>query len=307
MNETEKFLFDCQGFIHIQEFLAKSEVAALLDTCLQLEQHARTCEYSAPRFIATCDFEFWQNEECGYFATNANTEPDGGTFLIDDFWLFPGAFDMLVGHEPTMGYIRELIKHKSYRTTSPDGILVNNAELRIRYPGNSTPAHMGYPRNANRRFNYHVDIDGEFNAGMVRMVYFLHDVDFHQGPICFIPGSHKSCFEVPAGPDARVENEPGMVPVPVKAGDAVLFTEACRHGGFTNHSEQTRYTLHVGYAPDALASHNLSSQDEPMNVTDAFLGRLRPEQRALLVRQRRQSQPAMKESISTSAGISLKA
>ena len=285
MNQTEKFLFDCHGFIHIPEFLAKDEIAALQGACLRLEKHALACEDRAPRFLApACGFDFWQGEEFGYFATRANTEPDSGALLIDDFWLFPAAFDMLVGHEPTLVYARELIRNKSYRTTGPDGILINNAELRIRYPGNSTPAHMGYPRNSSRRFNYHVGVDGECSAGMIRMVYFLHDVAIEQGPICFIPGSHKSCFEVPVEPGMRVEDEPGMVPVPVRAGDAVLFTEACRHGGFANRSEQTRYTLHVGYAPDLISSHNLSSQDGPMNVTDVLLGRLRPEQRALLVR-----------------------
>jgi ectoine hydroxylase-related dioxygenase (phytanoyl-CoA dioxygenase family) len=119
---------------------------------------------------------------------------------------------------------------------------------------------------------------------MIRMVYFLHDVDTHQGPICFIPGSHKTCFEPPVAPGTLAEDEPGMIAIPVKAGDAVLFTESCRHGGVVNRSEQTRYTLHVGYGPDFLSSHNLSSQDAPMNVTKRFLDRLSPEQKALLVR-----------------------
>lgn len=285
MNQTEKFLFDCQGFIHIPEFLSKRTSARMLEACQRLEQHAVACEESAPRFVApTSGFEFWKGSDFGYLATRANTEPEGGTLLVDDFWLFLDGLEKFAGHEPTVAYARELIKNKSYRTTGPDGILINNCELRIRYKGNASPAHMGYPRNSSRRFNYHVGVDGECSAGMIRMVYFLHDVDVEQGPICFIPGSHKSSFEVPVGPGSPVEHEPGMVPVPVKAGDTVLFTEACRHGGFTNNSKQTRYSLHVGYAPDAIASHNLSSQDGPMRVTDALLNRLRPEQTALLVR-----------------------
>lgn len=285
MNQTEKFLFDCHGFIHIPQFLSPSETALLLQACIALEQHALACEASAARFRApTSGFEFWQGEQFGYYATRAHTAPIGGTLLVDDFWLFHKAFDRLIGHPPTMAYVRELIKNTSYRTSGPEGMLINNAEFRVRYPGNDSPAHMGYPRNASRRFNYHVGVDGECSAGMVRMVYFLHDVDVEQGPMCFIPGSHKSCFAVPVEPGTRAEDEPGMIPVPVRGGDAVLFTEACRHGGFTNHSDQTRYTLHVGYAPDLLASHNLSSQDGPMNVSPALLGRLQPEQQALLVR-----------------------
>ena len=117
VNETERFVFDCQGFIHIREFLQKSEVDSLLAACLQLERHARDCEDSAPRLMATSDFEFWRDREFGYFATNANTDPENGTLLIDDFWLFPNAFDLLVGHPRTMAYARELINNKSYRTT----------------------------------------------------------------------------------------------------------------------------------------------------------------------------------------------
>ena len=68
MNQTEKFLFDCHGFIHIPEFLAKDEIAALQGACLRLEKHALACEDRAPRFLApTCGFEFWQGEEFGYF------------------------------------------------------------------------------------------------------------------------------------------------------------------------------------------------------------------------------------------------
>ena len=284
MNATEKFLFDCHGFIHVPKLLPPRTAQRLLTACKELEADARTCEAGAARFRVNCGFDFWRNDRFGYLATDCNTPPGAATLLIDDFWLFSDDFDLLVGHEPTQAYVRELIGNRSYRATSPAGFLINNAELRIRYPGNASAAHMGYPRNTNRRFSYHVDRDDNLNAGMVRMVYFLHDVAVDEGPICFIPGSHKSHFEAPAGPNGQVEEEPGMVPVPVRVGDGVLFTEACRHGGFTNRSAQTRYTLHVGYAPDSLASHNLSSQDGPMNVTEAFLERLRPEQRSLLVR-----------------------
>ena len=44
-----------------------------------------------------------------------------------------------------------------------------------------------------------------------------------------------------------VEDEPGVVSVPVQGGDGILFTEACRHGGISNRSDKTRYTLHIGF------------------------------------------------------------
>lgn len=284
MNDTERFLFDCHGYLHIPAFLQPSEVEGLLSASKELERHAIDCETISPRFRSIIGFEYWRNDQFGYLATYADTSAIDRTLVVDDFWLFSSAFDMLIGHEPTMNYVRRLISNRSYRSTGPEGILINNAELRMRYTGNASPPHMGYPRNTNRRFDYRVDVTGDCSAAMIRMVYFLHDVDLQQGPICFIPGSHRTCFEVPVPPGTPAADEPGMIPVTVKAGDAVLFTEACRHGGIENRSTETRYTLHVGYGPDFLSSHNLSSQDEPMNVTDAFLGRLRPDQKALLVR-----------------------
>lgn len=284
MNDIERFLFDCHGYLHIPEFLQPLEVERLLVASKELEQHALDCEKNSPLLRAIIGFEYWRNEQFGYMATFADTSAANRTLVVDDFWLFSSVFDILVGHEPTMRYVKRLISNRSYRTTGPEGILINNAELRMRYPGNASPPHMGYPRNTNRRFDYRVDVSGDCSAAMIRMVYFLHDVDLRQGPICFIPGSHKTSFEVPTAPGTPAEDEPGMIPIPVKAGDAVLFTEACRHGGIENRSTETRYTLHVGYGPDFLSSHNLSSQDEPMNVTDDFLRRLRPDQKALLVR-----------------------
>ena len=58
MNQTEKFLFDCHGFIHIPEFLSKRSSARMLEACQRIE-HVPACEESAPRFVApTSGFEF---------------------------------------------------------------------------------------------------------------------------------------------------------------------------------------------------------------------------------------------------------
>src|SRR5262249_14545402 len=130
------------------------------------------------------------------------------------------------------------------------------------------------------KYRYNV-LAGEIDCMMVRMVYFLHDVGLDDGPICFVPGSHKSAFEVPV--KTSVDDEPGAVGIACKAGDAVLFTEACRHGGFVNRGEKARYTLHVGYGPWFLRSQNIATMDEEPNLSEALLSRLTEEQRKLLV------------------------
>ncbi|MCW3094956.1 MAG: hypothetical protein JWL77_574 [Chthonomonadaceae bacterium] len=74
-----------------------------------------------------------------------------------------------------------------------------------------------------------------------------------------------------------------MVGLPVKAGDAILFTENLRHGGLTNHSEQVRKTLHVGYGPVWMTSQNMATMDEPQNITEETLARYDAAQRSLFL------------------------
>ncbi len=63
-------------------------------------------------------------------------------------------------------------------------------------------------------------------------------------------------------PACSVDEEPGMIGLEVKAGDAIIFTENLLHGGLTNQSDQVRKTLHVGYGPAWMMSQNISSMDE---------------------------------------------
>ena len=93
---------------------------------------------------------------------------------------------------------------------------------------------MGGP--ISQKYRYVFNAKG-IDCMMVRMIYFVHDVSAEEGAFCVVPGTHKSNYPSPYG---RVppEEEPGMIPLPVKAGDAILFTENLRHGGFVNHTTQ---------------------------------------------------------------------
>ena len=114
---------------------------------------------------------------------------------------------------------------------------------------------------------------------MVRIVYFVHDCDKDQGAFCVVPGTHKSNLPCPYG--SNPDEEPGMVGLKVRAGDAILFTEHLRHGGFTNNSKQVRKTLHVGYGPHWMMSQNIATMDEPQHITSKTLERFNVEQQNL--------------------------
>jgi len=84
-----------------------------------------------------------------------------------------------------------------------------------------------------------------------------------------------------AGVGFTRDEEPGMLGLEVKTGDAILFTEALRHSGFTNHKDETRMTLHVGYGPYWMMSPNIATMDEPLFIKPETWKRYNAEQKEL--------------------------
>ncbi len=264
MNDTQRYEFDRQGFLVIENMLTAVQVASLAAAVDALEEHAVAGLDDPPRKRSPWGPDYHRDPDLGYHVQGSRQE--GSTVIIEDFWNADPAFDLLIGHQPAMDSVSSVIQGRA---------TINNSEIRIRYRGNQSANHGG-TRAANGKYRYHVNQRG-IDCMMVRMVYFLHDVSNEQGAFCVVPGTHKGNFACPYDtndPDV----EPGVVGLPVKAGDAIFFTEALRHGGLTNHSAQVRKTLHVGYGPHFLMSQNIATMDEPPYLTDATRARLTPAQ-----------------------------
>jgi ectoine hydroxylase-related dioxygenase (phytanoyl-CoA dioxygenase family) len=112
------------------------------------------------------------------------------------------------------------------------------------------------------------------------VVYFVRDVGPDDGPFCVVPATHKSNFPTPYGTNDS-DVEPGMIGLPVKAGDAILFTEHLRHGGKSIRSGKTRNTLHIGYGPYWMKSQNIATMDEQQHIRPETLARYNEAQRLL--------------------------
>lgn len=265
MNDIEKYEFDRTGYIVIKDMLSKAEASHLLAASNELEAHALAHIAAPPRKKAAWGQDYHRDDERGYHAWGERA--DGKTLIIEDFWNATPAFDILLDHPRTMAYIKAIVQGR---------VTINNSEIRIRYPGNATGTHMGGPIDHKYRYAF---TNGRIDCMMVRMIYFLHDVEMDQGPFCVVPGTHKSNYPSPYG--GNPDEEPGMIGLPVEAGDAILFTEHLRHGGFTNRSSQTRKTLHVGYGPFWMMSQNIATMDEPAFITEGTRARLSPAQNAL--------------------------
>jgi len=231
-----------------------------------LEEHAAPRVHLPPRkAFPWGNGDAHRNPERGYHVHGSQAE--GSTIVVDDFWNFSPEFDVLLNHGKTMSYIHAIVQSRP---------TINNSEVRIRYPQNATGSHMGGPIDHKYRYSF---MHGKIDCMMVRMIYFLHDVNGDQGPFCVVPATHKTNFKPPYGHNP--DQEPGMIGLEVKAGDAILFTENLRHGGLTNRSRQTRKTLHVGYGPNWMMSQNIATMDERNYLTAETRARLTPEQLAL--------------------------
>ncbi len=268
MNEMEQYELDRQGYIVIENMLTDEEVAPLRSAVDWLEEHALAHVDKPPRKKSPRPQgpEYHRSPDKGYHARGSSAE--GSTLMIEDFWNADEAFDVLVNHERTMQYIRAV---------SPERPTINNSEIRIRYRGNTSRSHGGSRAN-NGKYRYDFGAMG-ITCMMVRMIYFLQDVSNEQGAFCVAPSTHKTNLPCPYGNDP--DEDPGMIGLEVKAGDAIFFTESLRHGGLANRSSQVRKTIHVGYGPYWMMSQNIATMDEAQYVTKAMLARYDTEQRNL--------------------------
>ena len=263
MNEMERYEFDRQGYVVIENMLTAAQATSLAAAVDALEEHAVARLDAPPRKRSPWGREYHRDPDLGYHVQGAREE--GNTVIIEDFWNADPAFDLLIAHQATMDYVGAVIQGRP---------TINNSEIRIRYRGNQSSNHGG-TRAAHGKYRYQVNRHG-IDCMMVRMVYFVHDVSNEQGAFCVVPGTHKSHFDCPYDNDP--DREPGVVGLEVNAGDAIFFTEALRHGGLTNRSAQVRKTLHVGYGPHFMMSQNIATMDEPPYLTAATRARLAPAQ-----------------------------
>ncbi len=280
MNEIERYNFDLNGFLLVKGMLSKALTARCLSAVDGLEQRLVTGLAKPPSFLGHYNIEYRSDDELGIFYYE-NYSGGGRQIVVDDFLNASEAFDDLVAHGPTMKYVREFAAGPYWLTSS---------EIRFRHKGNKTLTHMGGPIDSRNRFEFlgrsmHDAATGDrstrsFNLVTLRVIYALHDIPLENGPLCVVPGSHKSNFFSPYGEDPS--EEPGMVGIPMEAGDALFFTENLRHGGFPNLMDSARRTLHLTIGPRWATSQSPAHWNDVVHVTPSVRQRYSEEQRALL-------------------------
>ncbi len=281
MNDIEKYQFDLNGYILVKGILDATTVARCLAATDKLEDRVASTIDSEPHFIGHYGLRYHYDTELGFSSYLSDHSGAGPQYVADDFLNADPAFDVLLDHAPTMKYVREL---------AMDPVRLSSSELRYRHKSNITGTHMGGPIDSRNQYQFigRPIIDSrtgerqmrDFNLLAVRVLYALHEVPMENGPLCVVPGSHKANFHSPYGQDGM--KEPGMIGLPMEAGDALFFTENLRHGGFPNLLNRPRKTIHLSFGPAWHPSQSPAHWNDVVHVTEAAWARYSEAQRALL-------------------------
>ena len=227
MNDTEKFLFDLQGYIVVPGFLSPDEVSALNDA-----------------FDANWD----QRRD------DDNRDPSGNMAGSDRRGMFTGMltweqphcrpFRDLLAHPKLLLYLDTLhgrgwkLDHEPYMLTGGKGI----EGLRIHGTTNVL-------YNGSRFYAY---TNGQMRVGLLVVQYALHDQNPGDGGLCVIAGSHKANFDCPREITTWEEHQEVVYQVPMKAGDMVIFSENTLHGSLPWQADHERRALLYRYTPKYL-------------------------------------------------------
>lgn len=225
MNEFERYLFDLQGFLVIENVLSNEEIATLKELVDKQVALKNQPEATRLRFDSLLSWgKPLRNLIDNHCITRYLSELLGEKFRLDHDYLH---------------IIREGV--------GPIGCFLH---------GGGTPLDPG---------QYYLFKNGKIFSGLLAVAYELNDVHPGDGGFACIPGSHKSNFPCPQE-WLNLEFENNCVKsVTVKAGDAIIFTEALTHGTLPWRGQKERRTLFFKYSPgpSAWARYYYNPDDFP--------------------------------------------
>lgn len=210
MTDNEKYLFDLQGYLTIDDALAPDQITELNDI---LDGHV----------ASDCDADM-------------HTHRFGG--LLD--WGEP--FRELIDNPPMSPYLAQILGDK-FRLDHVYLDVIRSGTS----PIGATLHGGGHPFDPSQYYRYE---NGRMHNGLTVVGYNLADVGPKDGGFGCVPGSHKSNFAFPGewrnmdeGLQACVRRVTGP------AGTAVVFTEALTHGALPWTGAGERRTVFFKYSP----------------------------------------------------------
>lgn len=221
MTPAERYLFDLQGFLVIEDVLDAGEVHELNELV-----DAR---------------DIWTRARAGEMSVTAQDE----NFLNDvgpDCYRWEEPFRRLLTHPRVVPYLNEVI--------GPAFRFDHGYMILMRKGGGSSSWNLhggGSPFDPSQ---FYVFRNGQMYSGLTVVSFALTDAPPGRGGFACVPGSHKSNYTMPQSLTAFAETPPPFVQnVPWRAGSVVLFTEALTHGTWPWTAESERRSILYKFSP----------------------------------------------------------
>lgn len=265
----ETFQFDLNGFIVVRGAIPAGEVAEV-EASLDRLQHLRQ----------------------GGWAGHVHGHTYGGREGLNLQQIYEGGtcWERLIDHPSYIERVRSFVGGDGTFDYLHGPLFIDEAFANIRAEGESIGIHSGGQEGCSRtRFLVQ---DRRFHCNQVNVLIAWRDIGPGDGATMVVPASHKAAFPHPDFERARMkegqaqsaEGVAGAVEVHLRAGDALIFTDAIMHGSAARRNPGQRRISVYRYGV------SWGRPRHPYRPSAALLTRLSPRARALV-----QPQEAMLE------------
>lgn len=266
MDAYQKYFFDLNGYLVIENALSSDELGALNHAIDENQDRIkiRSAEQSLSRGSKALEGKHGRGDL-------------GGMLTWPKPWCEP--FRDLIDHPSVVPTLLELLRD-GLRLDHLYGIItVAGAEGHVLHGG-------GTADDLTHFYQFH---NGRMRCGLTVVSWALTDVGPGDGGFACIPGSHKANYPPPEG-IARLEKDIGVVhQVEAPAGSAIIFTEALMHGTMPWTATHERRSILYKYSPGPLTYAKRYVPEGVEDVLDEFTDR----QRAILEPPYRARRPSL--------------
>jgi|TARA_B110000444_G_scaffold202563_1_gene194858 hypothetical protein len=234
ISKIDKYLFDLNGFIVIQNALNKSEVKAcnkIIDKLKKLKNLQ------------------WEG-----FVHGHNYGGKEGLNL-QQIYEAGKPFENLIDHPSWINHMLEFVGGEGTFDHQHGPLFIDENFANVRGAGDAIGIHSGN-HEGTQRGHYRYE-NGKMHSGQVNVLVALTDIDKGDGGTVVIPASHKSNFKHPEfdqnkmlkGKVSHAEFMTGAKEVYLKQGDALLFVDSLCHGSAKRTNKGERRVVIYRYGP----------------------------------------------------------
>ena len=240
VSECERYLFDLQGYLVVPDAITPEHCAAL--------------DAEVTRRLAA---------EVNPIAVHHRFDPKNPTLAWGEPWL------RLIDNPRILPYMHEFMGAEIRLDHDyVDVIRAGQGPIGSWLHGGSTPF--------DECFAY-LHRDGRIRSALTVVAYALRDVHPGDGGFGCIPGSHKANYSTPKEFMDLSKSTPCVAAVTLKAGSAVIFTEALAHGTLPWRGLYERRTVFYKYSPRTISwSASFYDAKEYPGITPGGLSHFSP-------------------------------